>query len=249
MAAPTYFGSASNPADNGTAVEPATLAVTPPASMVAGDLVIMHGWYDESFGTGDVTLSEQGGQTWNGPLPILNAMTGRTWWCEFSGTWSADPSIAFAAQTGTRAVSVVMHVFRKPAGETAAWQGPGTLAGASYAAPSTPFTVTRAGITPTLNQNIVLAYFFSQDDNTWDSLTGAGWVLTGAAQYRNLGGGDMSGTFAHQLQDTAAATGDVSKNQATLGGDAGVTGIASWACPAAVSYFPPFPQPVYITRS
>ncbi len=41
FAQPTYFGSATNPADAGT-LATATVAITPPASMLAGDLVIIY---------------------------------------------------------------------------------------------------------------------------------------------------------------------------------------------------------------
>ena len=55
MALPTYFGSASNPSDNGSANEPGTQAITPPASMVAGDLCFLVGQIGVAT-TGQITI-------------------------------------------------------------------------------------------------------------------------------------------------------------------------------------------------
>src|SRR5262245_30314796 len=112
MALPTYFGSASNPSDNGSANEPTTLAITPPSSMVAGDLVLLVG-QNGAQTTGQMTISATGGQTWNSAgETAANSQCCIVWWCEFNGTWGANPSIAFASQSGTIPSTAVMHVFR-----------------------------------------------------------------------------------------------------------------------------------------
>jgi hypothetical protein len=62
----------------------------------------------------------------------------------------------------------------------------------------------------------------STDDNTWSAPTGTGvWTTPGSDQYRNTSGSDQSQTHAYKVMTIAGATGIVSKNQATLGGDAG----------------------------
>ncbi len=92
---------------------------------------------------------------------------------------------------------------------------------ATYAAPgAAPYTVTIPAITTITDGALVFAAWASSDDNTWGTLT-AGWSTPGSAQYRNTSGADESQTHAYKVMATAGASGNVSKNQATLGGDAG----------------------------
>ncbi len=215
MAAPTYFHSASNPADSATATnaEPNTFAVTPPGSMVSGDLVLLIGAHR---GTGDtITLSEQSGQAWSDTSNLAGTGTSfHLWWCQFNGSWGADPSLAFAAEGGTIPTSVVMHVFRPAAAGT--WTADTAIAGGAMTS-ATPQTIT--GITPNNNDNVTLAGWLQSNIATWGTLSGVGWVAMEVAQWRNSSGSDISMTFAHQLQGTKAATNNVSQtpNTATTG--------------------------------
>lgn len=214
MAAPTYFGSSSpNPADNGTANEPTTLAVTPPASMVSGDLAILIG-LQRSTSLASMTLSATGGQNWVTTAGVAqNTSSALVFWCQFNGSWSADPSIAFAAQGGTIASTVVMHVFRPATTIRTCWTVCNDFLGAAEASAS-PMVIT--GITPTRDDNITLACWLITNISTWGTLSGTGWDKTGmSAQYRNQAGSDTSATFAYQLQGTAAATNDVSQVPST----------------------------------
>jgi len=214
----TYFGSASTPADD-AANALATTPVTPPASMLAGDLVVL---FAVSRSTTTAEMSELGGQTWTSET-INPTYTSRIFWCRFNGTWSADPSVLFGAAVCN---SVVMHVFRPTTG-TNTWAIDVAQVNGSYTAPTTPFTVTITGITTITDGALVFAAWQSRDENTWDSLT-AGWTVSGGAQYRNTASSNQSLTNAHLVKTTAGATGDVSKNQATLGGDSGSTHIIAW---------------------
>lgn len=229
MAAPTFFGVATAPADNGSATEPSTQTLTPPASMTTGDLCVIFA-YAENAASGDITMPTTGGQTWttdatNGSYEWAGvAALSKMYWCTFDGTWTADPQIAFAAQSGTRGVGCQMLVFR-PDVTTKSWFVGTGVNWTAFTAPSTPFTVSITGPTPVNNDTVTLARWFSDDDNTWDTLTGSGWSQTGlSAQYRNTGGSDFSATYAYYLQGSSPVdTGTVSQNQATLGGDAGTT--------------------------
>lgn len=222
----TYFNSASTPADNGTSVVTPT-AVTPPASMAAGDLVLLIGQTRAAAAT--IEMSATGGQSWTaahvGAISNTN-VSARIFYAKYNGTWSADPSIAFTGTSGG-AHTVVMHVFR-PTSSTLNWGQDGALVELDFTAPSTPFTVTITGRTTGQASSVTLAGWFTPDNNTWDSLSGTGWVVTGAAQYRNTAGQDSSATFAHYIQSSVGATGNVSKNQATLGGDAGTTFLVTF---------------------
>ena len=217
----TYFGSASTPADNGTNTTDPT-AVTPPASMQSGDLVIL---FAEARANVTPAMSATGGQTWNALTTTHNGTTTTTrmFWATFNGTWSANPSVSFGSTTNN---TVVMHVFRGSSTSTI-WAIDASESAASYSAPSSPYTVTILGITTNSNNALIIASWGSQDDNTWGNLT-TGWTVLGDAQYRNTSGSDTSLTFAYKIQATAGQSGSVSKDQLTLGGDAGTKHIVAF---------------------
>ena len=210
-----YFGSASNPADNGTNTTNPT-AVAPPGSMQAGDLVLMIAQSRDSTAT--IAISNAGGQSWTSETQQNQTNCRiRLFWCRFNGTWSANPSVSFG---NTNPHTVVMHVFR-PSNTSSVWQADVAQVSSNFNAPAFPnYTVTIPGITTITDGALVFATWASTDNNTWGSLTG-GWSTPGLAQYRNSSGSDQSQTHAYKVMATAGASGNVSKNQATLGGDAG----------------------------
>ncbi len=212
VGAPYYYGSASNPADNGAANEPTTLAVTPPSNallgpMRAGDLVALIGLDRIAAPASPMAISATGGQSWT-TADITGANTAdiAIFWCQFNGTWTADPSIIFAAEGGTIPVSAVMHVWRPT--EPGTWRIDTAIAGGAEASAS-PTVIT--GITLNKRDTVTLAAWLIPNISTWGTLAGAGWAVTGEAQYRNSAGSDLSGTFAHFLSAAVVATGDVSK--------------------------------------
>jgi hypothetical protein len=226
----TYFNSATpSPPDNDATgvAEPVTTALTPPSTMLAGDLVFFIGQMQAAV-TGQITVSEAGGQTWNGPYEqAANDQVLSVFWCTFNGTWSANPSLAFAAQSGTQAATTTMHVFR-PTNTTYVWGVDVAFTGANFNAPTTPFTVTITGQTTVNAGTVTLAIWCSSDDDTYSAASGAGWATPGDAQVRNLAGTDQSVSAAYFIGTSAGqATGDVSKNQGGVAGDAGVTGIVT----------------------
>jgi hypothetical protein len=221
-----YFGSASNPADPGTNTANPTV-VTPPGSMQAGDLVLMIAQSRDSTAT--LAISNAGGQSWTSETQVNQTNCRiRLFWCRFNGTWSANPSVSFG---NTNNHIVVMHVFR-PSNTSSVWQVDVAQVSGTYTAPPAPRTVTITGITTITDGALVFAAWASSDDNTWGSLT-AGWSTPGSAQYRC--GSNASQTHAYKVIATAGASGNVSKNQATLGGDAGAYLIIAFkaviACP------------------
>ena len=110
-----------------------------------------------------------------------------------------------------------MHVFR-PSNTSSVWQVDVAQVSGNYAAPGGAHTVTIPGITTIMCGALVFAAWASSDNNTWGSLT-AGWSTPGSAYYRNAS--NASQTHAYKVMATAGASGNVSQNQATLGGDAG----------------------------
>lgn len=216
----TYFNSSSSPTDGGV-LGAQTQSVTPPSSMVSGDLVVMTSVVRTG---GTLTISATGGQSWNTLNGLDDGTIGhRVFWCQYNGTWSADPSVVSSVDPGSH--SVIMHVFRPTSGSNT-WAVDNASSSTSYSAPSTPFTVSRSGVTTTQASTVTFALMTSRDDNTWGNISGSGWVVTGGAQYRNAF--DTSSTYAHYIQTSAGATGTVTKDQLTNGGDAGTTSRVSF---------------------
>jgi len=209
-----YFASASTPVDYGSNNANPT-AVAPPGSMLAGDLVLMIAQHRASSGT--LSINNTGGQTWTSETQLsYSSRRIRLFWCRFNGTWTANPSVNMGSTTTN---TVVMHVFR-PSNANCVWQVDVAQFIGSYTAPASPYTVTNPSITTITHGALVFAVWTSTDDNTWGSLTG-GWFTPGSNQYRNTFGSDQSQTHAYRIMTIAGATGIVSKNQLTLGGDAG----------------------------
>lgn len=208
---PYFFGSsAPNPADNGAANEPATLALVPPVGMQAGDLVVMIGQLQVAA-TGQITVSEAGGQSWSAIAEQTgNDLTLARAWCIFDGTWDADPSLAFAAQSGTQPATAILHVFRAATGFH--WQVDTPFAGATEASAS---PVVISGITPNRPNNFTLAVWAVPNVSTWGATSSTNWAPIGIVQARNTAGTDQSMCFAYQPQLTAGATGDVSRAPST----------------------------------
>ncbi len=209
---PYYLDSASTPADGAATTNTADpTVVTPPTGMLAGDLVFLVG--HKRLATGTLAMSATGGQTWTAQFATdihTTVTTGQVFTCTFNGTWSADPSISMGATTCN---SAYMHVFRPP-DTNYTWAL--NVAAVELDNISSPFTITGQTTLGT-NPTVTLAGWLTGDDNTWGTLSGTGWEVTGTAQYRNTSGSDQSATFAHKIQTAAGATGNVEKTQLTLG--------------------------------
>ena len=224
MAAPTYHGSASDPADNGSGAEPRTSTITPPASMVTGDLVVVV-IVDGLSTAPDSSVLTTGGQTWSARVDMTGAnnIDYQMFWCQYNGTWSVNPAFTIAAHSGTIPVTVVMHVFRPDAAGT--WSVDQALTGGAEVSAS-PVVIT--GVTNTKKDTVTLAGTgIRASVATWGSVSGSGWVATGTAQYRNTNGTDSTCTFAHRLSAASGASGDVSITPSAAA--AGASFIASWS--------------------
>lgn len=215
---PTFEGVViATPTDNGTNTsQDWTVTIAGSGfTFVTGDLVLIYAWQRTSA---TITVDVTGGQTWNeiGGDNGTNNVSMNTFWCEYNGTWSADPSLNFSAGTNTNAIMVVF----RPSDASTTW----ATEQISTQNQSAAATITMTGVTPNFNNSATVAAWFTADDNTWGSLTGTGWSKTNlSAQYRNTSGNDMSGTFAYRLIGTAAATNDVSQTQTAVGNDATCT--------------------------
>lgn len=213
----TYFGTAANPADSGALAGP-NVTITPPGSMVAGDLVVVFVQYRG----GSVLINKTtGGQTWSSPESNFSGNVELAmFFCIFNGTWSADP--VFGDQVlGSQAISGIMHVFRSTSGYSFVGRDTDVTTNSSYSAPSSPFDVTIPADTSTEARIVAVGFFSSDDDNTWALQSGT-WTNAGSAQYRNTQGQDQSNSSAYKFFTSPGTIDAVTNRQATLGGDPGI---------------------------
>lgn len=224
----TYHNSASTPADNGDQVSANPVAITPPASMQAGDLVIV---FCQRRAVGTVfALDASGGQTWHTTaLFTTSGIAVQVFWCRFNGTWAADPSIDCGE---TLPATLVMHVFR-PTSALSYWALEAAPVATEVAAPDSPFDVSMPGRTTRSSSSVTVYGWFTADDNTWasnifDSESEELAGTTGDAQYRNTNGSDQSASFSHRIRTAPGATPQLTKRQSALGGDAVLTLLATW---------------------
>lgn len=222
-AAWTFFGSAVTPTDGASATNTSTtITLTPPGSMTAGDLVFVVQW---QRGTATFSIGVTGGQIWNSLTRQTDGsiISAQAHWTRFDGSWAANPRFDFSAGTNTNALMIVF----RPTGTSKLLAVDVAQANGTFTAGSTPFTKTITGHTRTKSSCVTIATWITADDNTWGTLSGTGWSKTSlTAQYRNTSGSDMSLTAAYNIG--SGATNNVSQNQATLGGDAGLTSIISF---------------------
>lgn len=224
---PTYVGSTTSPTDNSTASF-SPVSIPFPAGILEGDLCIVY--VSSRSASATFAVQQDGVQTWtklSETQSTTATLSGCYFWCRYNGS-AGNPSFSMSATTNT---SGQMHVFR-PTVSTKLWAQTGSQSLSSFAAAS-PVSVSVA--TPSFDNTVTLATWNTDDDNTWGSLTGTGWVVTGTAQYRNLAGQDASSSYAHFLQATAGSIVSPDKSQVTLGNDPGLRGAITFYEYTAVS--------------
>lgn len=212
----TYFGSASNPADNGTNTT-SPIVITPPASMVAGDLVYVHAMVSATDRT--IDMSAAGGQTWTSEA-YGNNNVHRIFWCQFDGTWDTDPSIAIS---GTGAKQAVMHVFRPTVG-TNTWA---VDVGPTYSTLAPSITPTIVDGTTGQKSTVTIGVWSYGGTNVYSSTMGTGWSLLGSSQYRNTSSGSNTTSYAYNIQSRRATLNNVQKTQ-SAGSQANRVGVITF---------------------
>jgi len=219
-AQPTFFGLSVIPSDNGTNATDPTVSISEPASMLSGDLCFVYAY--KRTASGAISVNATGGQTWNSLTTTASTggvLSANAFWCVFNGTWDAHPSFTFNATTNN---TFIMLVFRPVTGSDTWGVDPSETGHFVDRAAAASFTIT--GWTPSNTNNVNIAVWNTDDDNTWGTLTGTNWTKgTLSNQYRNLAGSDVSSSIAYQLQGTASATNNTSQTELTLGNDGGLT--------------------------
>ncbi len=215
----SVIASASNPNDNGSKAGPTT-AITPPSGVMTGDLIVIAASYR---GNATINIANTGGQNWTAFDQAASGSTlrSRIFFTVFNGTWSGIPSVT--VNSGTLGLTGVMHVFRNtdPYNPIDTWQSSGT-----FNSPSNPRNVTINGINTSSDGAMVLAFWFTADDNSW-AIQNLDWDNIGLNQYRNLQGSDSSISSAYKTIETSGASGNVTNRQTANGGDAGTWHIFS----------------------
>lgn len=190
-------------------------AITPPASMVAGQVVLV---FVVARNNTDPAVSEAGGQTWTSHASNVNGTTiiGRLFSCIFNGTWSANPS--FSTGSTTDGVCLYMGVFSGVDNVDVFDVDPTALDLASGTAKTLP------GFNTSVNGSWAFFMWGEPDDN---ALSGqdAGWTGpdggTGALSDHvgNQGGLDIGLFISKKTQTTLGATGNnvVALNTADVG--------------------------------
>lgn len=225
LAAITFFGVAADPTDPGT-TNASPIDVTPPASMVAGDLAVA--FLSSSNPSLSFAVSAAGGQSWTDlGCSNVSATTLCVFWARFDGTWDTDPSWE---RTGTGNSQVVLLVFRPTSG-TNTWAVDNALAHVVESA-NTVYTigsVTRGGAS-----SVAIGYWAGDEGtaSTWGTLTGTGWSKTGlSAQYRNTNGNDLGVSLAYNIGSGGTNAASQTQSQSVVGR----TAIVSFAESAVAS--------------
>lgn len=174
-----------------------SVALEPPPNMRSGDLVYVY----STVGSGSLrslTKPNTGGQTWFTTKVRDGDVSGipSIWisWCQFNGTWSANP--VFAISGSTVAKGHVMHVFRAPK-LNPTWavdQGP-TISGTGA---SSSKVIT--GQTNTQPKNVTIGSIESGADSVTGNVAGAGWYRAGDPDYQITGANARMLSFAYQVQ-------------------------------------------------
>lgn len=211
---PTYFGSSTHTSAMGGAItltdSGSPITVTPPSSMVAGDLVLVYFFLRGNYASPTFTVSDDGGQSWTSETIHNDVTSTQLVWATFDGTWDASPQFS-TNTTSAHTYLVTMHVFR-PGSTPHTWSKDTNQVYAAYALPDSPYDVTISGFNTTHDNAVTIFTFVTNDDDTW-TLQTAGVTSTnfdaGVYYIKNTGGNDYSLQTVYKVVATAGATGDV----------------------------------------
>lgn len=219
-----------NPSDGGTLYDagPSAIIFPTPAGTVTGDLIE---FTVARRGTLDITMSGTGGQSWTaGTLRQTGSHSVKKFWCRFNGTWVGNVTIATLATANLSVQGTMIAII--PTTGTNTWAIDVAETFATFNAPSgTPFGVSITGRTTLAASTITIATYSSLDKNTW-ALEAGSWANAGNAQYRQVDSSgasrNLSLSHAYLVRTSAGATGNVTNDQVTLGGDAGLKLITTY---------------------
>ena len=209
----TFFGMASSPADGGAQSGAAERTVTPPASMLTNDyvLVMVSGIGNDGATPPTLTNTTTGGQTWTGVTQVDQSGNGlgtRLFHARYNGTWAADPGFTATVASGN-SFSIVMLVFRGVDTTTALDVA---VAGNAYSACTSACTIT--GVTTNSSGAAVIAWWIANNTTTFTLTVGPGWTQN-QSRVLNTTGIDNVQSYAWLIPVNSAASGDVTNVQGT----------------------------------
>ena len=202
------------------------VSITPPASMVAGHLVIVDVIERATtLQANSLAVANDGGQEWTSEVQDTGggSSVSQRHWCRFNGTWNANPTFYFDADKTTAACSVVMTVFA-PTAAGSTWaidavQAKGNIAsGATHTVPS---------ITTANNGAVAVSLAYSTDNNN-SSLTTPGNWTSALVGIDNIGGTGLCINVHYDVTAVAGATGTYVLTLGANGPDGGRYVNQSW---------------------
>jgi len=211
LSSPIFFGSASNPADNGV-LSAATVGVTPPTGMIVGDLVILTGVWRDTTPTLPIwpaTPSTTGGQSWRQIGGVINGfnVSAQRYMCRFNGVWAADPVIG---PTGAAADAIVgyMTVFR-PSDSCADW-GLESESQSFLSDDTTPYDLLYTDLLTTRNNTVNFVEWHGSVLRVMALVSSPGWANpSGITQVRNTSGSDVQVSGAYKILSVPGSPGTV----------------------------------------
>lgn len=224
----TFFGSNANHADGGTAVTSgsnpgAPITITPPASMVAGQLVVVDVIVRTGSGV-DSTIPVDGGQSWTSETRSgAGALTVRRHWCIFDGTWDADPQFTPGDWVGAP-VTIVMTVWSPTSGyafesDNANSSVGGNFDGSGYYTVNPPNTTTDGAISVSMHAG--------SEDTNFALSTANGWTAAVNGLDNSSGTGLCVGVY-YKILATAGDPGDFTVYSATANGNSARSNTMAW---------------------
>jgi hypothetical protein len=214
----SIFDIASHPSDGGSFNETSVPCVlTPPASMIAGQLVVLLSASMSANAARLHKISQAGGQIWNTAFTTTSGFNTGVFWCQFNGAWSASPSVTVTSNVSSEGFQAAM-VVANPSGASPTWGMESAGTNTNYSAPGSPFDVTVPGLTTVAQNTLALAYWITGISSfPTFTLQTPGWSNPAAqAQWRNASRGTIS--VACQVPSAPGPTGSVTNRMSASQG-------------------------------
>jgi hypothetical protein len=207
----TFFGVASAHTDNsGYTTDPSTL--TPPPSMLAGDLVILISSCRETTPYAPA-INNGGGQAWSS-LAISGgapAVSSKVFYCTFNGTWSANPSINNNSTATCRDLQMI--AFRPTTSIGVNWVVHVASTRTEWIQDTVnPIVASESGQAVARPSVQICFWHKSTSNGTISTLTGTGWTQAGSQQYRNPSGVSKTIAYAYNIRQGQGSAISTSKS-------------------------------------
>jgi hypothetical protein len=226
------------PADNG--INDGTTVTIDTANIVGeatGDLLILA--CNSRSTTSSMSVTTDGGTTWTAYAAwthtVSTSVTARVFWALVDSNGLTGDLVVTDGGTGVNSMSCAVATFHASSGTIA--QDVALATDNNDAVPGTPADVTVAEVITQTNNALVVAFWFSSDDNTWVLQTA--WTNPqGVAMTRNIGTTDHSLSMAYTTVATAGGSGTVTNRQTVNNPDATIHGAVAFKATGGAAALP-----------